>query len=82
MSVICDEPLALPSHRLPTKFGGTAEGHFLFMLREADLPDALIARRDNPGNPNHRCVEPAVECQFDDYEAHLYSTQQSWTLIT
>ena len=82
MSVVCDAWHKLPSHRKPLSKGGTSDDHLLFVVEEQVLPLTLIARVDRPEKfPEHRAIEPASECQFEQYRSNLHSTQEAWSLV-
>ena len=83
MSVVCDDPAALPAHRKPEVHGGTAgKDVCIFKILESQLPSDLIARQDQPTNlPAHRSVEPRRTCTFQFYEQALHSTKPNWVII-
>src|ERR1700694_3971178 len=77
LSVSPDDPLYLPSHRRPKKFGGTSR-HPLWALEHTALTAPVSYRPDLPhqdgphsGMVTHGVVEPALAMAPDDYQGAL-----------
>jgi len=79
MSVSPDDPLNLPTHRLPPEFGGTGKDP-VWAINEYNLGEKLSYRPD-PDNPTHGFVEPAGVMSFDDYQQAIHETQDQWNRV-
>jgi hypothetical protein len=77
MSVTADEPMKLPMHRRPARWGGRSNLP-LFVIEADALPPTLVARLDDP-DARHYLVEPAERTSLVHYEHELGATRSEWT---
>lgn len=81
MSVVANVPEALPGHRKPPSYGGSAK-HPIFWMLERALPQTLVARQDMPEDfPEHRSIEPREPCAFEQFRNEIVSTCPSWSVL-
>lgn len=80
MSVSPNYPMNLPQHRRPPPFGGTGRDP-VFVIDDGDLGPALRHRPDPDGPSVHGFVEPRATMSFEDYQAAIWGTRESWTKV-
>ena len=77
MSVVIDDPMCLPHHRLPPLLGGSGRDP-VFALENRFLPLSHHARVDRIP---HALIEPRERTLLNDFEAAIESTREHWRLI-
>jgi hypothetical protein len=81
MSVVANDPTALPAHRQPPP-NGSAKGSYIFAILQASLPGTLVARQDMVADyPQHRSIEPSAPCTFEQFRNAIFSTQGDWSIF-
>lgn len=75
-----DDPTLLPPWRAPKRFGGRDDSYQVFFLEIEQPPAGLLARYDDPTEPNHLGLEPSARCLFTELQAHIHATQGQWTI--
>lgn len=80
MSISPNDAMNLPRHRRPPEFDGTGRDP-VFEMDDGDLGPALRHRPD-PERPSlHGFVEPKATMSFEDYQAAIWQTRESWTKV-
>ena len=77
MSVTPDDIHRLPRHTKPKTLGGRSDNP-VFRISCAVLPKALFYAADRR---YHGSIEPAQQCQFDEYQANLHETRMHWEQV-
>lgn len=78
MSVALDDPINLPAHRRPEKFGGYGRDP-VWQIDHEDLPIGLRLRPDPRNQSGHGFVEPIQRMRLKDYQDALATTRGFWS---
>jgi hypothetical protein len=73
-SVALDNPMNLPEHRRPPRFGGTGKDP-VWAIECAAFGDDIGLRSDKP---THGLIEPATEMSIEDFQAALSNLAPEW----
>ncbi len=74
MSVVPDNPMDLPDHRRPPRFGGTGKDP-LWGIDTAALGVDVIFRQDKP---THGLLEPVREMSLGEFQQALADLASKW----
>lgn len=77
LSVTPDDPMRLPPHVRPPRFGGKGKLP-VFELPAGSLGGALSYRADPEHPERHGFVEPGAPMHLSEYQSALASTQSGW----
>lgn len=81
LSVTPDDPMRLPPHVRPPRFGGKGKLP-VFEIPAGSLGGALSYRPDPERPERHGFVEPGAPMHLSEYQSALASTQPGWQEVT